>query len=195
MPKVLVVNNYPGRDRVARVESCVEGNGGTVTAVDWHEVTARKFDSHDGVVLSGSPSMMSAAKTRGMFSAEAEAVRDSTVPILGICFGHQLIARTFGAEVVADGNPVMRMVATEILGDDALFAGLPRSVMLLESRHEVVKSLPGGFFLVAKSETSRIAAMKSRSRLLYGVQFHPERYTRSHPDGNRVVRNFIRLLR
>jgi GMP synthase (glutamine-hydrolysing) len=68
-------------------------------------------------------------------------------------------------------------------------------MMLLESRHEIVKSLPDGFDLVAKSETSEIATMRHKSRPLYGIQFHPERYTKENPDGNAVVGNFVRLLK
>jgi GMP synthase (glutamine-hydrolysing) len=119
---------------------------------------------------------------------------DSKVPILGICFGHQLMAHAFGSEVVKDGRHVLEMVRTTVLADDPLFAGLPKSLMLLESRYEVVKSLPDGFVRLARSDTSRIAAMKHPGRPLYGVQFHPERFTKDHPEGDAVVGNFLRDL-
>ncbi len=67
--------------------------------------------------------------------------------------------------------------------------------MLLESRQEVVQTLPAGFQLLARSETSPIAAMKQERRSFYGVQFHPERYTPDNPAGNRVMGNFVKLLR
>ena len=60
---------------------------------------------------------------------------------------------------------------------------------------KVVKSLPDGFALLARSETSRIATMKHPGRPLYGVQFHPERFTKEHPEGDAVVGNFLRNLR
>lgn len=195
MPRVLVVNNYPSRERVARLEKCVERNGATVAALEWKDASATKFDSYDGVVLSGSPEMMSEPKTRAKFEGVARAIRDSSVPILGICFGHQLMAHAYGAEVVKDRRPVLGMVATTVVKSGGLFGGLPRSLTLLESRYEVVKSLPVGFSLLAKSTTSAIAAMKLRGRLTYGVQFHPERFTIEHPDGNKVVGNFTGMLR
>ena len=195
MVKVLVVNNYPTRERVVTLERCVGENEGDVTPIDWSEVSAGKFDSFDGVVLSGSPDMMSEERTRVKYGREADAVVNSKVPVLGVCFGHQLVAAAFGAEVVRDGRRVLEMVKTTVLESDPLFEGLPNSLMLLESRHEVVKLVPEGFRRLATSETSEIAAMRHIRRPLYGVQFHPERFTRENPQGKAVVGNFIRMLR
>ena len=195
MVRVLVVNNYPTRERVATLEKCLKENGADVVPVELERVSAARFDSSDGVVLSGSPAMLTEARTMSMFQSEVDAVLDSEVPVLGVCFGHHLLARAFGAEVVRDSRHVLEMVKTTVLREDALFEGLPLSLMLVESRYEVVKSLPDGFALLARSATSRIATMKHPTRLLYGVQFHPERFTREHPEGDAVVGNFVRMLR
>jgi GMP synthase (glutamine-hydrolysing) len=193
--RVLAVNNYPTPERFERLRLCIEGNGALVTSVEWNGLSRGMFDSFDGVVLSGSPDMMSEEKTRVKFTLESEAIFESKVPVLGVCFGHQMIARAFGTEVVKDGRHVLDMVKTNVLAEDPLFEGLPKSLMLLESRHEVVKSLPGGFRLLARSATSEVAAMKHGKRTLYGVQFHPERYTKENPEGNKVVGNFVRILK
>ena len=195
MVRVLVVNNYPSRDRVVTLEKCIRENGAEVDPIALERVSAAKFDSSDGVVLSGSPGMLSEARTRSKFQPEVDAVLDSESPILGVCFGHQLLAYAFGAEVVRDSRHVLEMVKTTVLKEDPLFDGLPRSLMLMESRHEVVKSLPDGFNLLARSATSRIATMKHPTRLLYGIQFHPERFTKEHPEGDAVVGNLVRMLR
>jgi GMP synthase (glutamine-hydrolysing) len=193
--RVLVVNNYPSRERVQTLEMCIGGNGAAVTSVDWDGATAGKFNSFDGVVLSGSPAMMTEDGTKAKFQQEVDAILDSRVPVLGVCFGHQLMAHAFGAEVVKDTRHVLEMVKTTVLADDPLFDGLPGSLMLLESRYEVVKSLPDRFNLLARSATSRIAAMKRPGRPLYGVQFHPERFTKENPGGDRVLGNWVRMLR
>jgi len=193
--RVLVVNNYPSRDRVVTLEKCLKENGAEVDPLALERVSAAKFDSSDGVVLSGSPAMLSEARTRSKFQQEVDAVLDSGSPILGVCFGHQLLARAFGAEVVRDSRHVLEMVKTTVLKEDPLFDGLPRSLMLMESRHEIVKSLPDGFSLLARSATSRIATMKHPTKLVYGIQFHPERFTKEHPEGDAVVGNFVRMLR
>jgi len=193
--RVLVVNNYPSRERVDTLEKCLKENGAEVVPVELERVSAARFDSSDGVVLSGSPAMMTEAKTTSKFRPEVDAVLDSGAPILGVCFGHQLLAHAFGGEVVKDSRHVLEMVKTTVLKKDAFFDGLPRSLMLMESRYEVVKSLPDGFTLLARSATSGIATMKHPTRLLYGVQFHPERFTKEHPEGYTVVGNFVRMLR
>ena len=195
MVKVLAVNNYPTRERFERLEGCLRDNGAAVTSVDWGDASTSSFDSFDGVALSGSPDMMSEPRVQEKYTKEVRAILETRSPILGVCFGHQMMAHAFGSKVVKDGQHVLEMVPTEVLADDPLFEGLPRSLTLLESRHEVVQSLPKGFKLLARSATSKIATMKHSSRPLYGVQFHPERYTKENPDGNSVVGNFVRLLR
>ena len=195
MVRVLAVNNYPTRERIERLSTSLRDNGGSVEGIDWSESSAPKFGSSDGVALSGSPDMMSDSKIQEKYRVEIEAVRDSSVPVLGVCFGHQMMAHAFGSEVVKDRAHVLDMVKTTVLVEDPIFRGLPRELMLLESRWEVVRSLPPGFLLVAKSAASSIAAMRHRSRPLIGVQFHPERYTKKNPEGYRVVGNFLSSLK
>jgi GMP synthase (glutamine-hydrolysing) len=194
MVRVLVVNNYPTREKVQTLEKCLGGNGAAISRVEWGGATAGRFDSFDGVVLSGSPALMTEDGTKAKFQQEVDAILDSRVPVLGICFGHQLMAHAFGADVVKDTRHVLEMVKTTVLADDPLFDGLLGSLMLLESRYEVVKSLPEGFNLLARSATSRIAAMKRPGRPLYGVQFHPEHFTNENPGGDRVLGNWVRML-
>lgn len=194
MARVLAVNNYPSPDRFRRLVKSLEANGAEVDQVGRDGATGVKFAGYDGVVLSGSPDMMSEPRTQAEYEKEAEATRDSSVPVLGVCFGHQLMAHAFGSKVVKDSRHVLGMVETKVLADDPLFRGLPGRLTLLESRWEVVRSLPRGFRLVAESSASEIAAMKHEKRPLYGVQFHPERYTKRNPDGFTVVGNFVRSL-
>lgn len=195
MVKILAVNNYPARERSDRLVECLRESGADVTTMEWGDASVPRFGGFDAAVLSGSPSMWTDETTAAKYSGEVQAVSDSQIPALGICFGHQLVARAFGAEVVRDSREVKEMVRTSVLVDDPLFAGLPRSLVLRESRLEVVKSLPAGFGLLAKSDTSAIAAMKHPRRLLYGVQFHPEEYSEDHPDGKSVLGNFLGLVR
>lgn len=195
MVKILAVNNYPTTERFERLRRCLEENGAKVTALDWSESSASKFDSYDGVALSGAPDMLSEARTQAKFASEIEAMRESRVPILGVCFGHQMIAHAFGSRVMEDSEHILKFVRTEFISDDPIFQGLPNPSMLLESRHEIVEGLPESFRLLAKSETSKIAAMKHKRLPLYGVQFHPERYTSENPDGFKFVGNFVGMLR
>jgi GMP synthase (glutamine-hydrolysing) len=191
---VLAVNNYPSTDRFERLRSCLEEGGASVTVADRASCSVAQFDSFDGVALSGSPDMLSDSSVVKKYMTELDAIRKADVPILGVCFGHQLIAIAFGSEVVKAREPVQEFVNTELLVPDPLFEGLPASSMLLESRHEIVKSLPDDFILLARSDKSPIAGMKHRVKPLYGVQSHPERYTLDNPAGKQLVRNFIETL-
>jgi len=192
--KVLAVNNYPTRERFEKLRRCLSENGANVTSLNWDKSEASRFNEFDGVALSGAPDMMSEEGTQRKFRAEVEAIRDSRVPVLGVCFGHQMMAHAFGSEVVKDAENVLKFVETTVLLRDPLFSGLPKVVKLLESRHEVIRKLPVGFSRLAKSATSPIAAMKHETRPLYGIQFHPERYTLENPAGRRIIGNFVKLL-
>lgn len=80
-----------------------------------------------------------------------------------------------------------------IVGHDPLFAGLGESVMVEQRHFWELKTVPAGFRRLATSEACPIQAIRHTSRPLYGVQFHPERYTELHPDGRTILANFFRL--
>jgi GMP synthase (glutamine-hydrolysing) len=161
----------------------------------WDALSSCRFQDYDGVVLSGSQAMVSDAKTFGRFAQEASMVRDSRVPVLGICFGHQLISKVFGAEVVRAASPTAKYVDTDVLVEDPLFEGLRGMISVYESHYEVVKSAPEGFSLLARSRSSAVGAIRHRRLPIHGVQFHPERHSAHHPDGASVLANFVRTLR
>ena len=194
MPRVLAVNNYPTMERFEKLVASLNKAGAVAVTGDWRDCSARGFNSYDGVVLSGSPDMMSSAKVQRKFEGEVSAIRDSDVPILGVCFGHQIMAHAFGSRVVEDDLHVLKFVKTSVVRKSELFDGLRSPLLLLESRHEVVESLPEGFELIASSETTKVAGMKHKSKPLFGIQSHPERYTKDNPDGLGVVGNFVKLL-
>ena len=77
MVRVLAVNNYPSRERFERLWASLAGNGAAVTSILWNEVSARMFDSYDGVALSGSPDMMSEPRIQAKYEREINAVVDS----------------------------------------------------------------------------------------------------------------------
>jgi GMP synthase (glutamine-hydrolysing) len=80
-----------------------------------------------------------------------------------------------------------------ISGDDPLFAGLGDSVVVEQRHFWELKALPAGFVQLATSDACPIQAIRHRSRPLYGVQFHPERYSERHPGGRTILSNFFEL--
>ena len=137
-----------------------------------------------GIILSGGPASVYEA---GAPQAPAW-VFDAGVPVLGICYGMQLIAHQLGG-TVAQGRE--REYGHAVIRQDGerspLFAGLDDEVPVWMSHGDRIDSLPPGFHALAASENSPIAAMGSDGGI-YGIQFHPE--VAHTPQGAEVLRNF-----
>ena len=195
MLKLLLVNNYDAanRERMLTLKASL-ARGGRVEVTDWNLVTSEKLREYDGVILSGSYDMLSSARTQAKFAREIDAMKDHGGPALGVCFGHQLLGHAFGSRVVRAANPAKGYRDAEVLRRDPLFRGLPHSIGVYESHREEVESLPAGFAHLARSSTAEICAMKHSGLPIYGVQFHPERYSLEKPDGEVILANFVEHL-
>ncbi len=138
-----------------------------------------------GIVLSGGPASVYAPGAPRVDPALFAA----GIPILGICYGMQLMAHLLGGRTAAaDQREYGR---TRLFVDDGadLFAGLEPRLICWMSHGDSVVALPPGFVVLAHTDRSPIAAMADRTRRLYGLQFHPEV---SHtPWGVEVLRNFL----
>ncbi len=196
MARLLLVNNYgnSARERAVRLRSSLEKNGSTCSQVDWDSVTPVAWKDFDGVVLSGSYDMLSEPRVKAKFSRELELARVCGAPLLGVCFGHQLLGYAFGSTVVRTSRPSLGYSTAQVLKKGPLFDGLGSRVSVYESHHEVVSSLPKEFIQLARSRASEVCAMQHTSLPLFGVQFHPERNSLEMPDGNKIVTNFIRAV-
>jgi GMP synthase (glutamine-hydrolysing) len=132
-----------------------------------------------------------------------DVIKQASQPILGVCGGHQQIALAHGAEVGLmgrvepgegyDGAKRERgFLPIENTGD-GLFKGLPSQLTVWHNHCDEVKTLPNGFRKTASNETCEIQAMQEKGRRAYGVQFHPELFDEEHPEGRRIVENFLAL--
>jgi GMP synthase (glutamine-hydrolysing) len=142
-----------------------------------------------GIILSGSP--YSAYERRAPISSPG--IFDLGVPVLGICYGLQLIAHQLGGEV--DRAARREYGSADLTVDDAsdLFAGLdsdrglPLRVWMSHGDH--LTRMPPGFEAIGHSDNAPICAIRDRRRRIYGVQFHPE--VVHTPRGKDVLRNFL----
>ena len=113
---------------------------------------------------------------------------DLGVPVLGICYGAQLIAHLLGGKVAhADTREYGRMEITCEKGD--LFEGIPKDTVVWMSHTDYVGTVPEGFEITAFSKTCPVAAMQCEKRGIYGVQFHPE--VVHTKNGTEILRNFL----
>ena len=195
--KLVFVDNYrekeKGQKALLNLSRCT---GQTLNMVErgtrnLSETLARMEPSL--VFLSGSEYLLSKPGTRERFKEEIELVRKAEFPILGICFGHQLIGTAFGTGMIDLGHTVRRFEPVEVLDHNPLFEGLPSTITVAESHRQALDMVPEGFTRLAQSSTSKIEAICHRSLPIYGLQFHPERSDDIHPHGQELLRNMVKL--
>jgi GMP synthase (glutamine-hydrolysing) len=138
-----------------------------------------------GVVLSGGP--------RSVLAAEAPRpdprIFDAGVPVLGICYGMQLMTDVLGGRVAPAPQREYGYAEVRVADEQSvLFGGLPRKLKVWASHGDLVAGAPPGFGVTATSENAPVAAMQDGSRDLYGLLFHPEV---AHTEGGAaILRNF-----
>ncbi|MDR2638211.1 MAG: glutamine-hydrolyzing GMP synthase, partial [Helicobacteraceae bacterium] len=146
-------------------------------------IEAIKARAPQGVILSGGPA--------SVYDKEAylidKAVLELGVPILGVCYGMQLIAHLLGGEVLR--SPKSEYGKAEIaVRNSPLFAGTPKTQIVWMSHADRVTRLPEGFVQIAASSNAPYAAIADESRRIYALQFHPEV---AHTDyGAKILRSF-----
>ena len=151
-----------------------------------HDVTAEELQRRGvvGVILSGGPA--------SVYEKDAPQVDpkivDGRFPVLGICYGMQLMAHVLGGEVAPEGKREYGPAQVEITDPSALFEGLGVTERAWMSHGDTVKRLPPGFHGIATTERLPHAAM-SDGRTRFAVQFHPE--VMHTPRGAEVLRNFL----
>lgn len=111
------------------------------------------------------------------------------IPILGICYGMQLMASQLGGEVRPAAVREYGKSFLEKCREDALFFGLPTQMQVWMSHGDLVVNIPEGFQVTARTGDCPVAAMSDPERKLYGVQFHPE--VRHTPLGDEILKNFL----
>ena len=138
-----------------------------------------------GLILSGGPASVYAEDAYRMDAA----ILDLDIPILGICYGHQLLADLAGGEVTNTGDAEYGNTTMDLTGDSVLLNGLPGSQAVWMSHKDQVTVPPEGFVCVASTGGAAVAAMENRERRHYGVQFHPE--VAHTPRGSEILKQFL----
>ena len=137
------------------------------------------------IILSGGPASVYAT---GAPSVDRR-LFDAGIPILGICYGQQLMAHLLGGRVERSDSREYGQARLEVLDHTDLMAGLDDELNCWMSHGDYVSVPPPGFRVVARTRSAPVAAMSDASRRLYGVQFHPE--VAHTPRGLEILRNFL----
>ena len=138
-----------------------------------------------GIVLSGGPDSVY-AKTAPRFDPN---IFSAGVPVLGICYGMQLMGHELGGDVQASGCREFGHAQLQVLNGSRLLDGVPSPTPVWMSHGDAIARPPSGFVVTGGTANTQIAAMEDAQRKLYAIQFHPEvNHTR---DGMTVLANFL----
>ena len=151
------------------------------------DITADEVRSRSpiGIILSGGPASVYAEDAYALDGA----ILDLGIPILGICYGHQLIAHALGGVVAKTDSAEYGKTQLDASPESILFRELPDEQTVWMSHRDAVSEAPAGFRVTARTGESPVAAMEDRERGIFGVQFHPE--VAHTPRGQEVLEHFL----
>jgi GMP synthase (glutamine-hydrolysing) len=138
-----------------------------------------------GIIFSGGPASV---HVDGAPSFDP-AVYDSGVPVLGICYGAQLVAQQLGGVVARTDVAEYGRTGLEVVAHSALFLDLPATQDVWMSHGDSIVQAPPGFRVTARTDIVPVAALEDAERRIYGVQFHPE--VAHTPRGQEVLKHFL----
>jgi len=137
-----------------------------------------------GIIFSGGPS--------SVYNSDApipeNKIFDMNLPLLGICYGHQLIVNKYGGKVKRANKEYGSSLLT-IDSDEDLLNGVGESVRAWMSHGDEAEQLPEGFKVIGHTESAKAAAIASEEKSIYGIQFHPE--VVHTEQGTEILKNFV----
>ena len=191
MLRLLIVDNYDSFTwNLAHAAAALTGELPVVLRndeADWPAIEARDFDA---IVISPGPGHPADARD---FGVSADVIRRASVPVLGVCLGHQGIALEFGGTVSRVAPAHGEVARLEHDGVDPLFYGLPRTLDVVRYHSLAVdEPLPPALRKIAWTTDGTVMALRHVSRPIWGVQFHPESILTQY--GGELLSNFLRQV-
>ncbi len=138
-----------------------------------------------GIILSGGPASVYADDA---YTLDPE-ILNLGIPVLGICYGHQVIADALGGDVARTDTAEFGKTELSASSPSLLFGDLPEVQTVWMSHRDAVVKQPPGFTVAATTAASPVAAMEDPDRSLFGVQFHPE--VVHTPRGQEILQHFL----
>ena len=137
------------------------------------------------IILSGGPSSVYHKNSPKI----SDTILNSGIPILGICYGLQLLIQSFGGSISYSNKGEYGSAKVVSKNNSLLFDGIPKESQVWMSHGDRVESLPNGWEIISKSVNDIIAAVEKRQKKIFGVQFHPE--VVHSLNGSKIISNFL----
>ena len=160
---------------------------GVYSEIVHHNVTAKEIQEKNplAIILSGGPSSVYEPSSPQL----DKEILELGIPILGICYGFQVLAEALGGRVDKTGLREYGATDLEVVSGGEILAGQPASQICWMSHGDQVMVAPAGFEVLAKTATTPVAAFENSAKKIYGVQWHPE--VKHSAFGQNVLENFL----
>jgi GMP synthase (glutamine-hydrolysing) len=185
MKNIIIINNNLEKNNLQFVKPLMNVIG--CPEIHYTEITLEILEDHQGILLSGTPlSDIDAVKRNVPYY---QWLKDTDKAVLGICAGHQIIAKIFGSRIIHKKEKHKGMCKVFVDYPHPILDGCSKSFIVYHLHMDVVV-LPKVFNLLVHGHNSEVELMKHQSKPIWGVQFHPERTKK----GQHILHNFLQLI-
>lgn len=183
----LIVNNAEKgiREFCEPLEEILKDAGIVFKTIDYEDTLKTGISKYEGVLLSGSPRGNDIADSHQSYF---QWIKTTGKPVFGICAGHHIVGRLYGAELLRSLEKEVGDFFLEIDNRDPVFQGFPDRFLVRQNHHDSI-TLPRDFVLLAHSSLCKVEAMKHHRLPIYTTQFHPEFL---NPG---MILNFVAIVR
>ncbi|MGP3951494.1 aminodeoxychorismate synthase component I [Streptomyces sp. 7N604] len=190
--RTLLLDNYDSYTfNLYQLIADINGQEPVVMVNDDPMLSSLRLENFGNIVVSPGPGRPQNPRDVGLLG---DLLRRTTLPVLGVCFGHQMIAHLAGASVVAAPEPKHGHLAKVSHEGDPLFAGIPREFVAVRYHSLCVQEpLPEELVATAWADDGVLMALRHRDLPQWGVQFHPESIASQY--GREILQNFAELTR